>query len=133
VLHSIDAPELVDALESADSPHEIPVRDAFLQVDLSGEPGRGGVVPEGLEALAERIEASPALRLLGVMAIAPLGEEPAAAFERLARHAERVRAIAPHATSISAGMSGDWREALAHGATHLRIGTAITGERPTTP
>lgn len=131
VIHSIDDVALVDALESAEEPP--PVRDAFVQVNLTDQEHRGGVAPERLEVLAERVEASPALRLLGVMAVAPLDEPPAAAFERLAGHAERVRAIAPHATAISGGMSGDWRIALEHGATHLRIGTAITGNRPPRP
>ncbi|UOW00222.1 YggS family pyridoxal phosphate-dependent enzyme [Agrococcus sp. SCSIO52902] len=130
VLHSIDAPELVEALEGGEPGDERPVRDALVQVNLSDDPARGGVAPDGLDALAERVAASPALRLRGVMAVAPLGEEPAAAFERLARLAERVRAVDPAADWISAGMSGDWREALEHGATHLRIGTAITGNRP---
>lgn len=128
VLHSIDSVELVEALEGGDD--ERPERDALVQVNLSDDPSRGGVAPDDLEALAERVAASPALRLRGVMAVAPLGEEPGLAFERLARHAERVRAIDPTADWISAGMSADWREALDHGATHLRIGTAITGNRP---
>jgi uncharacterized pyridoxal phosphate-containing UPF0001 family protein len=64
------------------------------------------------------------------MAVAPLDEEPARAFERVAAASERVRALAPEATAISAGMSQDYREAIAAGATHLRIGTAITGNRP---
>ncbi len=128
VLHSIDSIELVDALEGGDE--ERPVRDALVQVNLTDDRSRGGVAPDGLDALAERVAGSPALRLRGVMAVAPLGEEPGAAFERLARHAERVRAIDPAADWISAGMSADWREALEHGATHLRIGTAITGNRP---
>ncbi|MCR8671189.1 YggS family pyridoxal phosphate-dependent enzyme [Agrococcus sp. HG114] len=130
VLHSIDATSLVDALEGGEPGHERPVRDALVQVNLTDDPQRGGVDPAGLDALAERVAASAALRLRGVMAVAPLGEEPARAFERLARLAERVRAIDPDAGWISAGMSGDWREALEHGATHLRIGTAITGNRP---
>lgn len=133
VLHSIDATEIVDALEGGETPHETPVRDAFVQVNLTDDPGRGGVAPASLEALAERVEASPALRLLGVMAIAPLDEEPASAFARLATYADRVHRIAPTARWLSAGMSQDWRVALEHGATHLRIGTAITGERPITP
>ncbi|GAA2174990.1 YggS family pyridoxal phosphate-dependent enzyme [Agrococcus versicolor] len=133
VLHSIDSVDLVDALGSGETPLEIPVRDAFVQVNLTDDPARGGVAPDALEALAEHVEASPALRLLGVMAIAPLDEEPASAFARLAGHAERVRAIAPEARWMSAGMSQDWRVALEHGATHLRIGTAITGERPSSP
>ncbi|MGC5075545.1 YggS family pyridoxal phosphate-dependent enzyme [Agrococcus sp. DT81.2] len=128
VLHSIDSLELVDALEGGDD--ERPVRDALVQVNLTDDPGRGGIAPAELQALAERVAASPALRLRGVMAVAPFGEEPGRAFERLARHAERVRTIDPAADWISAGMSADWREALEHGATHLRIGTAITGNRP---
>ncbi|HET8868468.1 MAG TPA: alanine racemase, partial [Agrococcus sp.] len=122
--------ELVDALEGGDSPHERPVRDALVQVNLTDDPGRGGVDPAGIEALAERVAASSALRLRGVMAVAPLGEEPGRAFERLATYADRVRRLDASADWISAGMSADWREALEHGATHLRIGTAITGNRP---
>ncbi|MET4100494.1 pyridoxal phosphate enzyme (YggS family) [Agrococcus sp. UYP10] len=127
VLHSIDSTELVEVLEGGD---ERPQRDALVQINLTDDPGRGGVAPADLDALAERVAASPALRLRGVMAVAPLGEDPGRAFERLARHAERVRTIDPDAQWISAGMSADWREALEHGATHLRIGTAITGNRP---
>ncbi|WP_206446451.1 YggS family pyridoxal phosphate-dependent enzyme [Agrococcus sp. KRD186] len=130
VLHSIDSIELVETLEGGASPHERPVRDALVQVNLTDDPGRGGVEPASLEALAERVAASPALRLRGVMAVAPLDEEPGRAFERLATHAERVRRLDASADWISAGMSADWREALQHGATHLRIGTAITGNRP---
>ena len=131
VLHSIDSDELVEALEGGEPGDERPVRDALVQINLTDDPDRGGVAPARLDALAERVAASPALRLRGVMAVAPLGEEPARAFERLAALAERVRAIDPGADWISAGMSGDWREALDHGATHLRIGTAITGNRAT--
>ncbi|BDZ47348.1 hypothetical protein GCM10025866_32570 [Naasia aerilata] len=67
------------------------------------------------------------------MAVAPLGEEPAAAFARLRGHSEEVRAIVPEATAMSAGMSEDFEAAIAEGATHLRIGTAITGPRPFRP
>ncbi|WP_413320564.1 YggS family pyridoxal phosphate-dependent enzyme [Agrococcus sp. 1P02AA] len=130
VLHSVDSVELVEALEGGEPGEQRPVRDALVQLNLTDDPARGGAAPDGLEPLAERIAASDALRLRGVMAVAPLDEEPARAFQRLAAHAERVRRIDPSADWISAGMSGDWREALQHGATHLRIGTAITGNRP---
>jgi pyridoxal phosphate enzyme (YggS family) len=130
-LHSIDATALVDALEGGDGAHERPVREALVQVNLTEDPARGGVAPADLDALAERVAASPALRLRGVMAVAPLDEEPAAAFARLAGCADRVRALAPDATWISAGMSADLAEAIACGATHLRIGSAITGPRDT--
>lgn len=130
VLHSIDSTALVEALEGGESIHERPVRDALLQINLTDDPARGGVDPSGLDELAERVAASEVLRLRGVMAVAPLDEEPARAFERLAMYAERVRSVDASADWISAGMSGDWREALQYGATHLRIGTAITGNRP---
>ena len=65
------------------------------------------------------------------MAVAPIGVPPATAFTALGLVASRVRAVEPAATWISAGMSGDFAEAIAAGATHIRIGTAITGPRPT--
>lgn len=126
-VHSVDRERLVDALEAAESADRLPV---LLQVNLTDDPGRGGVAPAGIEALAERTAASGSLDLRGVMAVAPLGEDPARAFERLAGYAERVRAIVPGASWISAGMTQDFAEAISHGATHLRIGTAITGPRP---
>lgn len=125
-VHSVDRPSLVDAL-GVDDGRELGV---FLEIDLSGEPGRGGVAPEASESLAERVLATPGLRLLGVMGVAPLGEQPRPAFARLRAVSDRIRDLAPDATAISAGMSGDFAEAIAEGATHLRIGTAITGKRP---
>lgn len=125
-IHSVDRPSLVDAL-AADDGRDVGV---FLEIDLSGEPGRGGADPADAESLAERVLAAPGLELLGVMAVAPLGEEPRPAFARLRAVSERVRALAPAASAISAGMSGDFAEAILEGATHLRIGTAITGKRP---
>lgn len=126
VIHSVDRPALVSALEI---PGEPPV-DVFVQVNLTGDPTRGGAAPADVPALAEAIAAARTLRLLGVMAIAPLGERPRAAFARLRSVSDAVRAIVPAAAAISAGMSGDFEDALAEGATHLRIGTAITGSRP---
>ncbi len=125
-VHSVDRPSLVDAL-AVDDGLEL---GAFLEIDLSGEPGRGGVDPDGAESLAERVLAAPGLRLLGVMGVAPLGAEPRPAFARLRAVSDRIRALEPGASAISAGMSGDYREAILEGATHLRIGTAITGNRP---
>lgn len=125
VIHSIDREALVDALAEGD-----PV-DCFVQLNLTDDPGRGGVSTGGLASLVERVLAAPGLRLLGVMAVAPLGVEPRRAFADVRAASERVRALAPSATAISAGMSGDFADAIAEGATHLRIGTAITGNRPT--
>ncbi|MFD5600508.1 YggS family pyridoxal phosphate-dependent enzyme [Leucobacter sp. NPDC058333] len=124
-IHSIDRERLVDAIADVDRPV-----DVFLQVNMTDDPARGGVAPAELERLAEHALAAPSLRLRGVMAVAPLEEPPAAAFARLATYSDRVRAIAPDAVAISAGMTHDYREAIAAGATHLRIGSAITGKRP---
>lgn len=130
-IHSIDREAVIAPLDRLADEGGLPAPiDAFLQVNLTDDPGRGGVEPAGIEALAERALASPALRLRGLMAVAPLGEEPGRAFERLAGYAERLRRVAPDAVELSAGMTHDYREAIAHGATHLRIGSAITGKRP---
>jgi pyridoxal phosphate enzyme (YggS family) len=125
VVHSVDRPELVDALAGQEV-------DVLLQVDLGvGESaGRGGARPGSVPALAERVLGAGGLRLRGVMAVAPIGVPPATAFTALALVAERVRAVEPAATWMSAGMSGDFAAAIAAGATHLRIGTAVTGPRP---
>jgi pyridoxal phosphate enzyme (YggS family) len=130
IVHSVDRPALVDALARRDDDAGDRDVEIFLQLNLTDDPGRGGVAPDALEALAEHALAAPGLRVRGVMAVAPLGEEPRAAFARVRAASDRLRTIAPGATDISAGMSGDFREAILEGATHLRIGTAITGSRP---
>ena len=126
VIHSVDRLSLVDALRLEDAPDV----DVFVQLNLTDDPARGGVADRDLEPLVEHVLGAAGLRLLGVMAVAPIDEEPAQAFERVRRASERVRRLAPGASAISAGMSQDYREAVAAGATHLRIGTAITGNRP---
>jgi pyridoxal phosphate enzyme (YggS family) len=135
VVHSVDRARVADALDRAGlepaGDGAAPPLDVLIQVNLTDEPARGGVAPDGLEALAEHVQdACGTLHLRGIMAVAPLDEEPARAFARLREHAERLRAVAPEATWISAGMTGDFVEAIAAGATHLRIGSAITGPRP---
>jgi pyridoxal phosphate enzyme (YggS family) len=125
-VHSLDRASVVDALAVDDGS----LVDGFVQVNLTDDPGRGGVAPADVDALAERIVSTDGLRLRGVMAVAPLDEPARPAFARLRTISERVRSIAPDARDISAGMSGDFAEAIAEGATHLRIGTAITGMRP---
>ncbi|WP_294179377.1 YggS family pyridoxal phosphate-dependent enzyme [uncultured Schumannella sp.] len=125
-VHSVDRPSLLRAL--ADS--ETSDLDCFLELNLTEDPARGGVRPDGVTELAELALATPGIRLRGVMAVAPLGEEPRAAFARVRAVSERLRELAPEASAISAGMSGDFADAIREGATHLRIGTAITGNRP---
>jgi PLP dependent protein len=101
-----------------------------VQVNLTDDHRRGGVAPEGLVPLVEQVLETSGLRLRGLMAVAPLGEPARPAFARVRLLSERIRDIAPDATDLSMGMSHDFREAILEGATHLRIGTAITGNRP---
>lgn len=129
VVHSVDREPLVRALADGAGRAGRTV-EVLLQVSLSTEPGRAGVPPGRLLELADLTVASDGLRLGGVMAVAPLGEDPAAAFARLAACAAALRADHPSAGVVSAGMSGDLEQAVAAGATHVRIGTALLGPRP---
>ena len=133
VVQSLDRDSVVDAFAPTDAEPEPPVIDGFVQVNLTGDPERGGVRPDAVEAMVDRVLGTGTIRLRGVMAVAPLDEDPRAAFARLRGISERVVSLAPGATDISAGMSGDYAEAITEGATHLRIGTAITGKRPDAP
>jgi PLP dependent protein len=129
VVHSVDRVKLVNALERASARAGRRLR-ALVQVDLSGAPGRGGAGPEDVPAVAEAVAAAEHLDLAGVMTVAPLGADPDDAFARLATVAEEVRATHPGADVVSAGMSSDLEAAVMHGATHLRVGTALLGSRP---
>ncbi|WP_030909824.1 YggS family pyridoxal phosphate-dependent enzyme [Streptosporangium amethystogenes] len=128
VVHSVDRPRLVTALsrEALGVGRRI---TCLVQVALDGDPARGGVVPRQAEALADTVAGAPGLELGGVMAVAPLGEEPGRAFARLREIARSVQDAHPGADVISAGMSGDMSQAIANGATHLRVGTALLGRR----
>ncbi|HEY9365568.1 MAG TPA: YggS family pyridoxal phosphate-dependent enzyme [Agromyces sp.] len=124
-IHSVDRVALVDALRSDEASV-----DCFVQVNLTDDAGRGGVAPDALEALVERVLETPGLRLRGLMAVAPLGEPARPAFARVRAMSEQVQRLDPTAHDLSMGMSHDFRDAIMEGATHLRIGTAITGNRP---
>jgi pyridoxal phosphate enzyme (YggS family) len=132
VVHSVDRSSLAVSLGRAAEAagHRL---DVLVQVDLGGPAGeeaaRGGASPADVPALADAIAGLAALRLRGLMAVAPRGEDPAPAFARLAALSERIRADHPDAVELSAGMSGDLDEAIAAGATLVRVGTAIFGER----
>ncbi len=106
--------------------------DVMLQVSLDppGTTGRAGVEPDRLGALAAEVAGLDGLRLAGLMAVAPPGEDPATAFARLAETRSEFLATHPTATAMSAGMSGDLEAALHAGATHVRVGSAILGPRP---
>lgn len=125
VIHSVDRAGLVDALRSDEASV-----DCFVQVNLTEDAARGGVQAGALEPLVEHVLATPGMRLLGLMAVAPLGGPPRPAFAGVRALSDDVRRLAPDATCLSMGMSHDYRDAILEGATHLRIGTAITGKRP---
>ena len=133
VVHSVDRESLLGVLDRAGQDAGRPV-DVLVQVDLGGAAGelaaRGGADPADVPALADLVAGSAGLRLRGVMAVAPRGEDPAPAFERLAAVAAAVRADHPDATEVSAGMSADLEAAVAAGATVVRVGTALFGDRP---
>jgi pyridoxal phosphate enzyme (YggS family) len=129
VVHSVDRTKLVRALDRA-AGREGRTLDVLVQVGLDRSGGRGGAAPDQAPSLADAVAASEHLRLRGVMAVAPLDEEPRHAFARLRRVAETVRDRHPGATWVSAGMSADLEAAVAEGATHLRVGSAILGSRP---
>jgi len=127
VIHSLDRDSVVDALATSEN------RVAgFVELTLTDDPGRGGVQSaDDMLRLAERILAAGTIDLRGVMAVAPQDADPGAAFAHVATMSEILRQAYPNATDISTGMSADWQQAIEHGATHLRIGTSITGKRPT--
>ncbi|MGW0432621.1 YggS family pyridoxal phosphate-dependent enzyme [Micromonospora sp. NPDC003197] len=137
VVHSVDSVRLATALAAAAERGRDRVLDVLVQVSVDGDPARGGAVAgstdpdRSLDRVAAEVAASSALRLAGVMAVAPLGWEPERAFARLAGIAAGLRAAHPGATAISAGMSGDLEAAIEYGATHVRIGSALLGMRPT--
>ncbi|PWS40360.1 YggS family pyridoxal phosphate-dependent enzyme [Streptomyces sp. ZEA17I] len=137
VVQSVDRIKLVTALSSAAvrAGREL---GCLIQVALDAESGergeRGGVGPDGIEELAAAVDAADGLRLDGLMTVAPLAGPFAgrqrAAFDRLMEFSTRLRAAHPAANMVSAGMSGDLEDAVAAGATHVRVGTAVLGVRP---
>jgi pyridoxal phosphate enzyme (YggS family) len=129
VVHSVDRLRLVRALGTAARKAGRTVT-CLVQVSLDQDEARGGVPEPEVVALAGAVAAEEGLVLGGVMAMAPLGVPPAEAFAPLPRIAGAVRAAYPGAVIVSAGMSGDLEDAIAVGATHVRVGTALLGGRP---
>ena len=133
-VHTCDRMELVTPLSRAALNHSKEL-GVFIQVNLdpAAPAHRGGVQPSEMLPLAAQIAAAPGLTLMGLMAVAPhpsTAIAPAGAFERLAGLSSALMTEYPHATYLSAGMSDDLEEAIAHGATHVRLGSAILGGRP---
>ena len=125
VIQTIDTSRYVELVSKATS-RELEV---FIQVTLDGQVHRGGALPADLNSIADAILATGNLKLQGLMAVAPLGEEPDSAFERLAEIHQKFKADFPESPYLSAGMSGDYLAAISHGATHVRVGSSILGSR----
>ncbi|MBP1136771.1 pyridoxal phosphate enzyme (YggS family) [Arthrobacter sp. PvP023] len=135
-IHSVDRPQLAAALAKSIAVEQertgrAPL-ECFIQVSLDEDAGshRGGASRLEVPALADQLAGSPGLVLAGVMAVAPLGADPDAAFGKLAEISAQLLRDHPSATGISAGMSQDLESAIRAGATHLRIGSDILGSRP---
>jgi PLP dependent protein len=128
VVHSVDRLRLAAAL----GPRARRLGRAvtcLVQVSLDGDPARGGALPAQVSAIADAVAEEEGLLLGGVMAVAPPGQPAGDAFWKLREIAEGLRAAHPDAVIISAGMSGDLEQAIAAGATHVRVGTALLGGR----
>jgi len=127
VLHSLDRLSLLKELEKQLLKSPEKNLDVFIELNLTDDPNRGGIEPKNLIEFAEQVLQVSQIRLLGVMGVAGLGVEPAVDFATILSASEQLKAISSESKYISAGMSGDFETAIGFGATHLRIGTAITG------
>lgn len=128
IIHSIDRPSLLSSIQK-ELVLQNYVASGFIQLNLTNDPGRGGVQPKDLLDFAEKALEVSNLEILGVMGVAALDRDPRIDFETIAAASQSLRGLIPGAKSISAGMSHDFKEAIDFGATHLRIGTVITGKR----
>lgn len=132
VVHSVDRAKLARSLSRGAEAAERELT-CLLQVDFDRtDPGRSGTAPADVPALADLVAGLPHLTLGGLMTVAPLGEEPRPVFDELVELSSRIRQDHPGAVAVSAGMSGDFVDAVHAGATHLRIGRAVLGERANT-
>ncbi|MFI9821329.1 YggS family pyridoxal phosphate-dependent enzyme [Streptomyces sp. NPDC052013] len=137
VVQSVDRARLVTTLskEAVRAGRELGclIQVAF-DAGVGGRGERGGVAPEGIAELADLVARSEGLRLDGLMTVAPLTGEYAgrerAVFERLMDLSTDLRRNHPAANMVSAGMSADLEQAVAAGATHVRVGSAVLGVRP---
>lgn len=129
VVHSLDRVEIADRLASVLREGQRAALEVFIQLSLDGDPDRGGVLAADVARLAGAVREHGELRLRGLMAVAPIGADPEAAFGELQAASHRLRGEHPSADAISAGMSGDLDAALRHGATHVRVGSALLGRR----
>lgn len=132
VVHSVDSVRVAQRLNAGAHRYDRRL-DCLVQVSLDGDvrhDGRGGAAATAVAEIADAIAGAGLLRLVGVMGVAPLGADPRPAYEKLASVGKEIQGVHGQATWVSAGMSGDFAAAISAGATHVRVGSAILGERP---
>jgi len=122
-IHSVDRPSLCEAL-AREIARQGRTPLLFAEINTGGEPQKAGVLPQEADAFLERCRATYGLRIAGLMCLPPMDEAPAPHFALTARIAAR-NGLA----LLSMGMSADFGVAIAFGATHVRVGTAIFGDR----
>jgi pyridoxal phosphate enzyme (YggS family) len=128
-IHSLDRESLLTELQKRTAERAEPL-SVFIQVNLTEDPERGGIQVSDLEGFATKVLNSSGLHLAGLMGVGGLDKAPELEFERLANLSGTLQKLSPEARGLSMGMSSDFEVAIGYGATHLRIGTAITGKRP---
>ncbi|MCC1498282.1 YggS family pyridoxal phosphate-dependent enzyme [Alcanivorax sp. 1008] len=133
-VHSVDRDKVARRLNDQRPPELSPL-NVCIQVNIDNEDSKSGVSPGQVAALAELIAGLPRLRLRGLMAIPRADAEDCGrgAFRQLAMTLSSVSNTMPGLDTLSMGMSDDFTVAIAEGATHIRIGTALFGPRPARP
>jgi hypothetical protein len=130
-MHSIDREKIARRL-SKQRPEHLPPLNICLQINISGEASKSGIAIEEIRSLAEKIAPLPGLRLRGLMTLPAPGQnfdEQRAAFARVRQAFEELNKTGLNLDTLSMGMSDDLEAAIAEGATMVRIGTAIFGQR----
>jgi pyridoxal phosphate enzyme (YggS family) len=127
IIHSVDQFKYAQIISEQKSATPMQI---FIQVSLDQPPeSRGGVDPGKLIELANQISSLPNLKVLGLMAVGPVDLEVEPAFARLQQIQASFLTYFKDANFLSSGMSGDYEMAISYGATHLRIGSSILGNR----
>jgi pyridoxal phosphate enzyme (YggS family) len=127
-IHSLDRPSLLKEIAKQLAAGDVQI-DCYIELNLTEDLNRGGLDPSVIKQFADSALTVPGLNLLGVMAVAGLDVDPRVDFEKVIRISRELREIAPDAMALSIGMSADYEVAIELGATHVRIGSAITGPR----
>ncbi len=129
-IHTVDSPKLARALAQGASARVGEPLGVLIEVNLGGEASKSGAAPDAVEAVLTELRAHPKLEARGLMCIPPPDDAPRRWFAALRGQAERLRAATGLALpELSMGMSADFEDAILEGATHVRVGTAIFGER----